>query len=162
MRTLRTATSSRKTPAQCPVVSAQAEGCSCHFIVCSFYNSKAEHPSQRHRNREGTDTDCHREGAALSAPIQDSAQTQAHRDTGTQGHIPSSSRAGTGRRSQVQHTPHTAWAHKHKHPGRSPESSMVPLPTLHSCLDPVILKLYAVILKCLFLSILILPLFLGM
>ena len=59
---------------------------------------------------------------------------RTHTDTGTDSHFPSSSWAGRGRRSLVQHTHHTLQVHKHTHirgsseHQHSPSAHPAPLP----------------------------------
>ena len=69
------------------------------------------------------DTDTHRgHGHGWSHRRPPAAPTfRTHTDTGTDSHIPSSSWAGRGRRSLVQHTLHTLQIHKHTHICGSPE-----------------------------------------
>jgi len=111
-------------------VFAQAQGHGCCFPLC---NSEAPavprlsvYPrhTQTHRYTQRTLTQAwlwlHRRSQTRRCP-QQHARWGLTPDTGTERHLPSSSWASGGRRSPVQHTPHTLQVHKHTHVQGSPE-----------------------------------------
>ena len=92
------------------------------FPFASSTSSKAEHISQSHRHRhmhthtEDTDTAghtvCHRQGATFKRQHTHTGLTP---DSSPDSHVPSSSWAGRGRRSLVQHTHHSSGSQAHAH-----------------------------------------------
>ena len=98
------------------------------FLFGGSTGSKAEHVSQRYTHRH-THTHTHRGhryGRSHRLPqtgrcLQQHPPTRLTSDASPDNHVPSSSWAGRGRRSLVQHTHHTLQVRKHTHIHGSPE-----------------------------------------